>query len=608
MDGDSEIRFGKPVLAVLPIVVTEGDGDATLIAEGVHEDICGELTRFRGFQVISPASTAVVAGLSDDEVGSRLQASHVLRGRIRRIGTRLRLTASLISVRGAAQLWTEHFDLVPEEVIAFEDKVIARIAATLNVKIEEAALSDARRRPLTSLAAYELTLRGMALVRQGTVASNDAAVALFEQALALDPFYARAHSGLSLCWFNQWNCQFWDRFDEASLKAYLHARESLEIDDSDAMNHLVIAQIALFRGAWEQAAWYLDRALMLCPNDADLLIQAAVLEVFLGRAPAAAEHVEHAMQINPYHSNEYFAIAAMVAIFSGDLERGIENWARCDTIPMIDIPAYAAAAHAHLDQIDAARTEFDRYLAGYREKIAYGADFAKDAPLRWLFEVNPFRRSEDIEFLKEGFRKLDHAVAAPVNPPKPSAPQATLAPTSAGWIAEFEGRRVIIADLKGLRDIRRLLEVSGQEIHCLDLAEREAAVPGGDAMLDQKARNALKTRMRDLQEDLAEAEGMNDIGRAERLRTEIDSLLDTLKAALGLGGRSRRLGDAAEKARTAVTWRIRHALTRITQAHPELGRHLAHSLRTGTFCSYQPETSIAWRFSDAPTPVHQRGL
>ena len=176
------------------------------------------------------------------------------------------------------------------------------------------------------------------------------------------------------------------------------------------------------------------------------------------------------------------------------------------------------------------------------------------------------------------------------------------------WIAEFEGRRVIIADLKGLRDIRRLLEVSGQEIHCLDLAEREAAVPGGDAMLDQKARNALKTRMRDLQEDLAEAEGMNDIGRAERLRTEIDSLLDTLKAALGLGGRSRRLGDAAEKARTAVTWRIRHALTRITQAHPELGRHLAHSLRTGTFCSYQPETSIAWRFSDAPTPVHQRGL
>jgi len=58
----------------------------------------------------------------------------------------------------------------------------------------------------------------MSLLRQGTREANDAAHALFEQALALDPYYARGHSGLLLCWFNQWNGNFWDRFEEASWK------------------------------------------------------------------------------------------------------------------------------------------------------------------------------------------------------------------------------------------------------------------------------------------------------------------------------------------------------------------------------------------------------
>ena len=164
--------------------------------------------------------------------------------------------------------------------------------------------------------------------------------------------------------------------------------------------------------------------------------------------------------------------------------------------------------------------------------------------------------------------------------------------------AEFGGARAILPDLKGLHDIRRLLERPGEEVHCLDLAEREAEGPG-DAILDERARTALRSRIRDLQEDLAEAEDMNDIGRAERLRAEMDTLVETLSRALGLGGRGRRLGDLSEKARTAVTWRIRHAQRRIEAAHPALGRHLANALRTGTFCLYRPEAPVVWRFEAA---------
>jgi TolB-like protein len=595
MGGGRDIDAGQPVLAILPFAAAGDDG---FIAAGLHEDICGELTRFRSLKVISPGSVAVVAGLTDPEIAGRLGATHVMRGRLRRGGDRLQLSAALSDARSATQLWSERIDMPADDPQALEQTVLARIAATLNARLEEAALAGARRRPAASLAAYELTLRGLARLREGTLEADEDARVLFERALAIDPLHARAHSGLALSWFNEWSCQFWDRFEEASRRAYQHAYRALELDDSDAMVHLVIAKVALYRRAWEQAAWYLDRALALCPNDAELLVQASVLEVYLGRPEAAVEHVDRAMRLNPYHPNHYFALAAFARVFARDLEGALAFRARSDAMPFVDAPAYCAFAAAHLGRMDEARSELDRYHAEYRAKITFGGEVAPGAPANWLFDINPFRRPEDIAFLLEGFRRLDAVPEVPPEASPPATAAALLAPVGDGWIAEFGGTRAILPDLKGLHDIRRLLERPGEEVHCLDLAEREAEGPG-DAVLDERARAALRARIRDLQEDLAEAEDMNDIGRAERLRAEMDTLVETLSRALGLGGRGRRLGDLSEKARTAVTWRIRHAQRRIEAAHPALGRHLANALRTGTFCHYRPETPVTWRFEAA---------
>ncbi len=113
-------------------------------------------------------------------------------------------------------------------------------------------------------------------------------------------------------------------------------------------------------------------------------------------------------------------------------------------------------------------------------------------------------------------------------------------------------------------------------------------------MLDARARRELTARARELQEEVDEAEARNDRGRAERARERLDELVSGLSQALGLGGRSRRLGSAAERARTAVTWRIRNAIRKVGGAHPALGRHLERAVRTGTFCVYAPEKPIEW--------------
>ena len=149
-------------------------------------------------------------------------------------------------------------------------------------------------------------------------------------------------------------------------------------------------------------------------------------------------------------------------------------------------------------------------------------------------------------------------------------------------------------DLKGLHDIARLLERPHAEIHCLELVG--AASVAGDAgpALDERARREYQARIVELQTEIDDARGANDPVRAERAETELDQYVQQLSEAFGLGGRARPTGSNSERARSAVTYRIRAAVKKVAEADPELGRHLDNTIRTGTWCSYQPEGDTQW--------------
>jgi len=179
------------------------------------------------------------------------------------------------------------------------------------------------------------------------------------------------------------------------------------------------------------------------------------------------------------------------------------------------------------------------------------------------------------------------------------------------WTIEFEGAVARLKDAKGLHYLAHLLRYPGQEFHVRDLValdvEPRPESPGvadpsrqqlGDAgaVLDAQAKAAYKRRLEELREELEEAERFNDPGRSTRAREEIEAITDQLSAAVGLGGRDRKAASDAERARLAVTKRIKAALERIHQAHPALARHLSSAITTGYFCSYAPkaDTSAAW--------------
>jgi hypothetical protein len=157
------------------------------------------------------------------------------------------------------------------------------------------------------------------------------------------------------------------------------------------------------------------------------------------------------------------------------------------------------------------------------------------------------------------------------------------------WAFTWNGKETRVKDSKGLRDLAALLAEPGKEVAALDLYGLDAPVEHDTGeVLDAAARDAYKRR-------LAELESEPSLSEAEALEREM--LLDQLAGAYGLGGRVRRTGSSSEKARSAVTARIRDALKRVAALDPELGRHLTHSVRTGTFCSYGPETPVAWRLT-----------
>jgi hypothetical protein len=161
------------------------------------------------------------------------------------------------------------------------------------------------------------------------------------------------------------------------------------------------------------------------------------------------------------------------------------------------------------------------------------------------------------------------------------------------WRLTFRDSTTTIRHTKGMTDLHTLLGRPGREIHVLDLVGAGPAVQrGAGPAIDDAARNAYRRRLAALDADIADAEARG--AADERAHAERDALIAQLSAAYGLGGRARSAGDDAERARTAVAWRLRDAISRIDRAHADLGRHLRLAVRTGAFCSYAPEDLPAW--------------
>ena len=170
------------------------------------------------------------------------------------------------------------------------------------------------------------------------------------------------------------------------------------------------------------------------------------------------------------------------------------------------------------------------------------------------------------------------------------------------WRLRYGGRVVHLPEAKGLADLHLLLGRPGTDVPAVELLDPAAGPElvaarrlGGDPVLDEQAKESYRRRLTELDEAIEQADGRGDDRRAAALDQERAALLDQLRAAAGLAGRTRRLGDEAERARKTVGARIRHTLRRLDRRHPELAAHLRGAVSTGATCRYAPAEPVAWR-------------
>jgi TolB-like protein len=293
---------GKPSIAVLPFANLSGDPEQEYFADGMAEEIITALSRVQWLFVIARNSSFTYKGRAVDvtQVGRELGVRYVLEGSVRKGGNRLRIAAQLIETEAGAHLWADRFEGSPEDVFDLQDQVAARVAGVIEPAVQVAEARRSAARPTTDLGTYDLYLRALATFFPISKERIAAAVALFEQAIELDPNYAPAHSWAALC-HQRLVADGWATDPEQSrLRSVERARRALDVGGNDpAVLVNAASTLAYFNEDIGAMIGLTERALALNANFARGWFISGVLHLWGGDPDTAIQHVETMLRLSP---------------------------------------------------------------------------------------------------------------------------------------------------------------------------------------------------------------------------------------------------------------------------------------------------------------------
>ena len=310
-------------LAVLPFANATHDAQMEYLPDGLTESLINSLSQLPGLRVMARSTVFTYKGRDADprQVGKALGVRAVLTGRVVERGESLVVTAELVDAGDGARLWGAEFNRKPDDLLAIQGEIAGEIADALRLRLQGAARRQLARRPTQNAEAYRLYLLGRYHFYQFTRASGLKALDFFQQAIALDPGYALAYTGLSDI-YSDFSSQYLPP-GEAMPKARQAARRALELDETLAEAHHSMAQTLWFADwDWAGAEREFKRALELNPNLAETHVVYANLLANLGRFEDALLQAQQAQELDPLsaHASD---VLAVVHLFARHYDRAV---------------------------------------------------------------------------------------------------------------------------------------------------------------------------------------------------------------------------------------------------------------------------------------------
>ena len=294
-------------VAVLPFTNMSGDPTQDYFSDGLSEELLNSLVAIRDLQVAARTSSFTFKGKDQNvpDIARKLHVGAVLEGSVRKDGNRVRITAQLIDASTGFHLWSQTYDRDLKNVLTLQTEIATAVTKALKATLLADAASSIEIGGTRDPAAFDAYLRGKNLGRRALNKENDLAmVALFSEAVRLDPKFAKAHVEAAELQI-EYAGNYAPAFEIPSWigRARENAEKALTLAPELGEAHVAMALI-WERGYLElrRAQGEYERALALSPNDADVLTRSGRFFVTMGRTDAGLSNIRRAIaldELNP---------------------------------------------------------------------------------------------------------------------------------------------------------------------------------------------------------------------------------------------------------------------------------------------------------------------
>lgn len=300
---------GQTAIAVLPFKNMSADKDQDYFSDGLTEELTDMLAKNKNLRVISRTSAFSFKGKETDikTIAQKLNVTHVLEGSVRKAGNELRVTAQLIEVATDSHLWSDSYDRKMENIFAVQDDIATSVANALKVTLEGSQVPKVDQR---NPEAYNAYLQGRYFFDRRSKEDLEKAIDYYEQALQIDPNYARAWAGLSMVHARQADAGYMSVKDSYA-KAKKEAQKALDLAPTLADAYSAVSWIKrTYDWDWAASDAACKRALELQPS-VEVLSNAALLDQTLGRFDEGIAHCRRAIELDPLSATAYYRLGTL---------------------------------------------------------------------------------------------------------------------------------------------------------------------------------------------------------------------------------------------------------------------------------------------------------